>query len=514
MKLERTKNAVKNSIWGIMNSICSLIMPFLVRTVLIKVLGMEYLGLSSLFTSILSILNLSELGIGSAIVFSMYKPIATNDEKTICALMLLYRKIYRIIGVIILGVGVILMPFLSYLVKGTIPENINIYFLYFIYLINTVASYWLFAYRNSLVSAYQRTDILSKVALATNTMMYFVQIIVLFMFKNYYIYIIFLPLFSILNNIIVALFSKKMFPQYFCRGKISTQQMEDIKKRVTGLMMNKIAYASRNAFDSVIVSAILGLEVVAMYNNYYYIINAIAALMRVFMSAIVAGVGNSMETDSRDKNMKDMRIINYIYMTGACFCFCCILNLYQPFMVLWVGKMYTFPFYIMFAFSLYFLVEKAENVVGIYYDAAGLWWYGKWKGFIEALLNLILNIVLCKFLGVFGIVLATIITIVLIGFFMTAQYLFKFYYRKKSLNFIKEQITIVVKIILIGCIDYMFCSFVPYGITTYQKIIFLFIKLILSVIVCAFLYFIVFWKNMLFKESIEWVGKHINILKK
>ena len=176
--------------------------------------------------------------------------------------------------------------------------------------------------------------------------------------------------------------------------------------------------------------------------------------------------------------------------------------------------MYTFPFYIMFAFSLYFLVEKAENVVGIYYDAAGLWWYGKWKGFIEALLNLILNIVLCKFLGVFGIVLATIITIVLIGFFMTAQYLFKFYYRKKSLNFIREQITIVVKIILIGCIDYMFCSFVPYGITTYQKIIFLFIKLILSVIVCAFLYFIVFWKNMLFKESIEWVGKHINILKK
>lgn len=514
MRLERTKNAINNSVWGLSHNVVSLIMPFMVRTALIKTLGMEYLGLSSLFTSILSILNLSELGIGSAIVYSMYKPIADNDTDLICALMSLYRRIYRVIGIVILFIGALVVPFLPRFINGNIPENINIYVLYFIYLANVVISYWLYAYRNSLIAAHQRTDITSKVALITHFLMYSIQIIVLALFKNYYIYIIFMPLFNIVNNLVVAVCSKKMFPYYFCKGKVDSQVLDDIKKRVAGLAMNKIAYASRNAFDSVIVSSFLGLQLVAMYNNYYYIINAVAGLMRVFMSAILAGVGNSIETDTKEKNLHDLRTINFVYMSIACLGFACIINLYQPFMKIWVGEEYLFSSYIMISFAIYFLIEKAENVIGIYYDAAGLWWKGRWKGFIEAVLNLFLNIILCKLFGVWGVVLATIITMMFIGFFLTTHYVFKFYFQSSPKKFIEEQIELLIKFLIIGFIAFVVCINIPFGNTTIETLFLMALRLLATIVISVFLYWLLFKNNRQFFEASEWVKNHIAILRK
>ena len=157
MKIERTKNATKNIVFGIILKIYTIIVPFFMRTVMIHYLGVEYLGISSLFTSILQVLNLVELGVGSAMVFSMYKPIAEDDYTSICALMKLYKIYYRIIGAIILVLGLIICPFISYLIKSDLPPDMNIYILYIINLLATVFSYWLFAYKNSLLQAFQRT---------------------------------------------------------------------------------------------------------------------------------------------------------------------------------------------------------------------------------------------------------------------------------------------------------------------------------------------------------------------
>ena len=147
MIINRTKNTIWNILWGVLNKIINIVLPFISRTVVIYILGSEYIGLSSLFTSILQVLNLAELGVSSAIVFSMYKPIAEDDDKTICALMNLYRKLYRIIGCIILAIGIMLMPFLDHFIKGTYPGDINIYILYLLYLSNTVIGYFIFAYK-------------------------------------------------------------------------------------------------------------------------------------------------------------------------------------------------------------------------------------------------------------------------------------------------------------------------------------------------------------------------------
>ena len=162
MRLAKTKNAVRNIFFGAVFKIITLLGPFIIRTMILWIMGSEYIGLNSLFTSILSFLSLAELGVGSALVYSMYKPIAEDDQDMICALLNLYRKMYRIIGMIILGVGLLLLPFLNKLVKGEAPADVNLYILYLIYLFNTVISYVMFAYKQSLLTAFQRSDIISK----------------------------------------------------------------------------------------------------------------------------------------------------------------------------------------------------------------------------------------------------------------------------------------------------------------------------------------------------------------
>ena len=166
MKLERTKNAARNVVFDGTMEIVNVLFPFVIRSVMLHVLGTEYLGLNGLFKSILNFLNLAELGVGSAMVFSMYKPIAEDDTQTICALLRLYRLIYRIIGLTVAAVGLLLMPVLKDLIKGDLPAGMNLYALYLMNLGNTVLTYWLFAYKSSLLQAHQRRDVISKVSLA------------------------------------------------------------------------------------------------------------------------------------------------------------------------------------------------------------------------------------------------------------------------------------------------------------------------------------------------------------
>ena len=177
MRIERTKNATRNMVFGIALKIYQILMPFFMRTAMIYFMGVQYLGLNSLFTSILQVLNLAELGVGSAMVYSMYKPIAEDDTVTICALMKIYRTYYSAIGAVIAVVGVILTPIIPHLISGDLPTGLNVYILYWMNLGATVLSYWLFAYKNALFQAHQRVDVTSKVTIVTNTFQYAAQLL-------------------------------------------------------------------------------------------------------------------------------------------------------------------------------------------------------------------------------------------------------------------------------------------------------------------------------------------------
>ena len=250
MKINRTENAVRNILFGGILRVYQIVIPFVMRTVMIYCMGVQYLGLNSLFTSILQVLNLAELGVGSAMVYSMYKPIAEDDTDTICALMGLYRTYYQCIGLIIAVIGVGLTPFIPKLIKSDLPVGINIYALYLLNLSATVLSYWLFAYKNSLLQAHQRIDVTSKVTLITNTFQYVVQIFCPCGVKKIIIYFVVVMLLTqAMTNIITSIVVTKMYPNYNARGRLSKEIVISINHRIRDLFTSKIGAVIVNSAE-------------------------------------------------------------------------------------------------------------------------------------------------------------------------------------------------------------------------------------------------------------------------
>ena len=227
----------------------------MIRTLVINELGANYLGLSGLYVSILQVLNMAELGISSAIVFSLYRPLAEKDKNTVCALMALYRKLYRYIGLGILTVGLCVTPFLSHIIKGDVPNDINIYLLFLLYLANTSLSYLLYAYKSSLLTADQRSDIVNKVQMAIMLLQYILQIAVLIIFKDYYVYYILTPICTCLYNVCLSRIVDYTYPEYKPSGNLPETIVKDLKQRVKGVLIGKICMVSRSAISSILLSA-------------------------------------------------------------------------------------------------------------------------------------------------------------------------------------------------------------------------------------------------------------------
>lgn len=495
----RTKNALRNMLFGFFNKIIILLFPFIIRTIMIKSLGSEYLGLNSLFTSILQVLNLAELGFSSAIVYSMYKPIAENNTKKICALMNLYKKIYRIIGTIIFLSGLILLPFLKYLIKGSYPSDINIYLLYLIYLFNTTITYYLFAYKSALLTAHQRSDITSGIQSITSIVQYLLQIFILAILKNYYFFITIQIFTTILNNIWIALYTNKKYPNYLCDGEITKEEKNDIKKRVAGLVVQRICGTTRNSLDSIFISAFLGLNIVAIYSNYYSIMNSIIGIMSIITTAIVAGIGNSIVTESEEKNYNDMNKFNFIYMWISGWCTICLACLFQPFMKLWMGEKYMFSYPMVILFCVYFYSLKMGDIRAAYSDAKGLWYENRYRAIAETVANIFLNLLLVHFLGIYGIILGTLISLLIINFGYGSQILFKHYFvNQKMSEYFLYHLKYFITTLIICIITYFICSFID------TKLVYeLIIKAIILVIVPNILYLVFYSKTKMFNESKE-----------
>lgn len=426
----RMKNAKRNMLGGLVNKIVNLLLPFLTRTALIYFLGALYLGLNSLFSAILTMLSLAELGFGAAMVFSMYEPIAKHDDDLVCALLALYRKIYRITGAVILTLGLGIMFFLPKLIKGEVPNDINIYWLYLLFLGNTVLSYFLFAYKSSILTADQRSDIKSNIQSVLTILSTASQLVVLVIFKNYYLYCIIWPIFTVINNLVTNRIVKKKYPQYYCHGCLDKSQITDIKKRVGGLFIYKLCYVFRDTFGSVVISSFLGLVALANYNNYFYIINALTGIMTIIKTSITASVGNSIAVETQEKNYNDFKVCQMLYMWISVWCTVTLYCLFQPFIKLWIGESYLFSDEVMLLFCILFFSYKAGDICAVYRQAAGLWWQDRYRPIVEAVTNVVLSVSLVQVWGVSGVLISTIICLILINSIWASRVLYRNYFDK------------------------------------------------------------------------------------
>lgn len=411
MKIDRTKNAVRNIAAGFGLRIYQTVVPFLMRTVMIHCMGVEYLGLNSLFSSILHILNLAELGVGVAMVFSMYKPVAEDDAPKICALMRLYRRYYRLIGLFIGLVGLILTPFVPRLISGEVPQGINVYVLYLLNLGATVVSYWLFAYRNCLLAAHQRRDVSSVITIITSTVQNLLQLFILIWMKDYYLYVIVLLLGTALNNVVTGIVTMRMYPQYRPEGALDAAETKQINGKIRDLFTAKLGTVVLLYADTIVMSAFLGLTVLAVYQNYYFILSAVLAVIEMMIGSITAGLGNSFVTESKEKNYRDLLKFTFLFLWMTGVCVCCFLALYQPFMEIWVGAELMLPLGMVVCFAVYFYVYTLNRLLSIYKDAAGLWHQDRFNPLVSAAVNLALNLLTVKAMGLYGVQLATVVAV-------------------------------------------------------------------------------------------------------
>lgn len=505
MKFDRIGNAERNIFFGFMNKVITLLYPFVIRTIFIKEIGAEFSGLYSLFASILQVLNLTELGFSSAIVFSMYKPIAQDDYDTLCAILNFLRKVYYIISIIIFMAGLIILPFLPKLIKGTPPVGINVYYLYLIYLFSTSFSYAFFSYKQVILTAYQRNDWLSNIASITSILVYTLQLFIIYHTHNFYLFALTSILSIIINNSLTAIITNKLFPDLVCKGVLKTEIKTDIKEKISGLMIAKVTGISRNALDSIFLSAFLGLVETAIYNNYYLIMNSVTGFMLIIYGSIVAGVGNSVATETVEKNYEDLQIFNFIYMWLSGWCSICLLCLYQPFMELVFGYNMLFPLSTVIAFCCYFYVLKTGDILSLYIEAKGLYWQQRYVALAEAAANIFLNFILGKYLGSLGIVLATTISLLLTTNSWGASIVFKNYFKNQSIyKYFTKHFIYLSTTIISGYITFIFCKRIN-SVST--------ISIIIRILICIFIpnivYLLFYYRTSLFKKSLAFIKKLI-----
>lgn len=509
MNSSRTYNSLRNIGFGIINRAINILLPFLVRTIFIKTLGEEYLGLNSLYSSILQVLNLADLGITSAIVANMYKPIADGNISKVSALLNLYKKLYKIIGSVILLIGLILTPFIDKLISGSPPSDINIYILWLLYLINTVVSYLFFAYKVSLINAHQRNDITEKIGAICKIIFSMLQITVVVVFKDIYLYVVLTIINSIVYNLWCSFECDRRFPQYTCSGNLDNETQRGITKNIGALALQKIGNTISVSLDSIVISAFLGLTTVAIYGNYYYIVSAIATFISLIYSAITASIGNSIVTETPEKNYNDLRkffFLNTWLIGWCCVCFMC---LFQDFMIVWMGENLLFGTATVLCLVLRFYFDQIRKVILTYKDAAGMWWADKWRPLVGCVVNLTLNVVLVKTIGVAGVMISTVISYAFVEMPWETHVLFKIYFKQSEKKYYIEMVNITLAMVVAGVITYYVCSFI-----SLNHIAVIIIKLVICIALPNIIFILLNIRNKDFIFSMQFMTKIIKGIRK
>ena len=466
---------------------------------MIRTIGVEYLGLNSLFTSVLQVLNLAELGVGSAMVFSMYKPIADDNEEKICALIQLYKKYYRIIGSIILVIGLICTPFIPKLIHGVIPNDMNVYVLYLMNLSVTVLTYWMFAYKSSVLQAHQRHDVISKVNIFTFTFKYILQLIALVVFHSYYIYVIARIITQIITNIFTALASHKYYPNLNAKGKLDSDEVKSINQRIKDLFTSKLGGTIVNSADTIVISAFLGLEILAVYQNYYYVISSIMAFIAIINSSVVAGVGNSILTNSIEENYKEFKVFTFLQMWIIGFCVCCFSSLFQPFMKLWMGEKLLLPYTVVILLCAVFAGVQLVQMLSVYKDAGGIWHEDRFRPLASGLANLVINVILVNIIGIYGIVISTVLSVFCISLPWIISNVFNLIFKTESIKqYILRMVIWFGTISAAVIITNIICALI-----NNDGVLFFIIKALISVVIPNLCFALAFHRSAEYKKCID-----------
>lgn len=494
--LSRTQNSKKNIVNGVINQFILLILTFFSRSIFIKVLGEEFLGINGLYSNILQLLSLSELGISNIALFTLYKPIKDNDEQKISELINFYKKLYRIIFVVVIVVGLALIPVLPYIVNSSLAINDLILF-YVISVLNIALSYTFVHYRLLLI-ADQRINVVKDITTILTVVQNLVQILILYFTKNYVLYLVIQCIFTLLINLFVFIKAKKIYKFVNTKAKLVTEEKKSIFKSTKDLFIYKLCVVVVNSTDNIIISVLLGTIYVGYYSNYYLIISCILNFMSIFINSIMSSIGNFNVSKNAEEKHTFFTHLIFIFQWISSVVSICLVCLFNEFIDLWLGSNYVLSDFLVAVLTFNFYIQSIINPVWIYRETLGLYSSVKYIMLTTAFLNIVLSIIMGNLFGIEGICLATGISRILTTIIFEPIILYKKIFSKKVYTYYFLQIKYIgiffILAILFNCIFKNFVS---------SSILLWLIKALLIFLTANLVYLIIFRKNDSFKYVLQ-----------
>lgn len=491
----RSTNSIKNAITAVVSNIVTILIGIVSQAIFIKTLGAEYLGINGLFTNIVSMLGIVELGIGSAIIYNLYEPIAKDDKEKIKSLMNFYKKSYRVIAVIVFVIGMMIIPFLKNIV-GDISIDINIEFIYSLFIIDVVASY-LLTYKRSILYANQKTYITNIVHIGYLIVMNIIQIFILLIAKSFVAYLIIKIICRVLENVIITMIANKDYPYIKEKDveKIDEKTTNDIIKKVKGLIFHKVGSFVVLGTDNIIISKFLGVVTVGLYSNYNMIIQAVSNLFLQVFDSLTASVGNLLVEDNCKKSYeiyKNMLMINSILFTFATTEIICLI---EPFMKIWIGEQYILSKVVLIILMVNFYIQGMRKTCLVFKMAAGVFHEDRYFPIIESIINIVFSVILVKIIGLPGVFLGTIFSALPVILISYPKYVYIPLFHKSFGSYVKENAYYYILAFLTVSIAMIATSYININ----NLIVKLIVNTITSSIIFAVMQYIFFHKKREYK---------------
>ena len=438
--MSRTKSMIRNVYWSLIGQTLGIIASFIVRIVFIHVLNSTYLGLNGLFSNILTILSLSELGVGTAITYSLYRPLAKKDNEKIKSLMLLFRKVYFVIGIVIFAIGFALTPFLSIFIKE-MPDIEGIELIYMLFVTNTAVSYF-FSYKRNLILADQNRHIETIYRYSFYILMNILQIIYLFISRDYFGYLIIQVILTIISNWALSRKADKMYPFLKEKNvkKLDKKDTKEIIKNTKALMLKKVGGVAVNSTDNLVISKFVSLQAVGFYSNYYLVLYALYMIINQVFTSLTPGVGNFWVDQKENRRIELFKKANLATFWIAFFCSVCLMVLFNDFIEIIAGKEYVFNIWIVVILVTIFYFTVMRKVINSFREASGIFYKDRYITIYEAITNIGISIFLAIKLGVLGVFLGTLISYFSLPFWIEVFILYKDGFKEKVSKYYIEYI--------------------------------------------------------------------------
>ena len=506
----RLKNSVRNSFWGAISNLAATLLNFFVRTIFIKTLGNEYLGINGLFTNILYILSFAELGVGHAITYCMYKPVATNDQEKTKSLLRLYKKYYNIIGIIIFGIGILIIPFFSYIIKETPNISENLIIIYLLYLFETASSYF-FRYKSSIITVNQKDYICDVIKLVLSIIKSIIQVIVLIFTKNYILYLLIFVLSTLFTNIIISIIANKKYPFILEKDvkELDSLEKKSILDNIKSLILYKVGRVSLSGTDNIIISSIIGISAVGLYSNYSLIIMAVSGIAYILLKGSISSIGNVNAIEKNEKKEELMKQILFVSTWLYGVITICLAILLSPFIEVWIGSEYLLNYSAVLASVFYILIDGLEFSSHTYISTLGYFSETKFSSLICAILNIVLSILLGLKYGLFGIFISTSISKLLTTCWFDTYVIYKHEFKKSPINYYIKHITLLFCV----CLNFIICYFIANLIGNGTIILFI-IKAFVTFVISNIIFILLFYKTREFKYVFDKLGGKLLCLKR